>query len=393
MFDRLTMPPPDKILSLMSVFRDDPRPEKIDLGVGVYRDADGRTPIPRAVKEAERRLLAAQTTKTYVGPAGDPAFRDRLAALVFGPGMPRERIRGVQTAGGAGALSVLAGLVAAARPGATVHVPDPTWINHVAILTDNRLKLASYRYLGQGGARIDFDGLLAHLRTAAAGDVVLLHGCCHNPSGADLDGAQWRRLAALLADRGLVPFVDLAYLGFGDGLDEDAFAVRLLADAVPEMLVAVSCSKNFGIYRDRTGAAFVLGRNAGEAATAEGHMVVRNRILYSMPPDHGAAVVRTVLEDPGLEADWRAELDAMRGSVQDLRRVLAAAFARLTNGTDYAFLETDKGMFSLIGVTPDQARRLREDHAIYVVEDGRINVAGLRLDQVDRFARAVLSVP
>lgn len=392
MFDRLTMPPPDKILSLMAIFRADPRPKKIDLGVGVYRDAEGLTPVLRTVKEAERRVLAGQATKTYVGPAGDPAFTAALRDLVFGEAAPAGRLRGVQTTGGAGALSVLAGVVATARPGARVHVPDPTWVNHVAILTDNRLPVVPYRYLGRGPERLDFPGMAADLAAAQPGDVVLLHGCCHNPSGADPTPEQWRAIARTLAERDLLPFVDLAYLGFGDGLDADAHAVRLLAGTVPEMLVAVSCSKNFGIYRDRAGAAFALARDPDAGAVVEAHMAVRNRLLASMPPDHGAAVVRTILEDPALAAGWRAELAAMRGAVQAMRERLAAEFARLTNGSDHAFLARDKGMFSLIGTTPDQARRLREEHAIYIVEDGRINVAGLRADQVDRFCRAVLAV-
>ena len=392
MLDALRMPPPDKILSLMSIFREDARPEKMDLGVGVYRDANGTTPILAAVKEAERRVLAAETTKTYLGPAGDPVFCDLVRDLVFGPGGPRDRIRGVQTTGGGGALSVLAGLVAAARPGATVHVPDPTWVNHGSILRDNGLAISPYPYLARGRRGIDFDGMMGHLRTVPAGDVVLLHGCCHNPSGTDLSHDQWRSVAALLAERELLPFVDLAYLGFGDGLEEDAFAVRLLAGTVPEMVVAVSCSKNFGIYRERTGAAFALTRTAEEAAVAREHMTVRNRILYSMPPDHGSAIVRTILSDARLASEWRTEVDAMRGNIQALRTALAAAFARLTNRDDYAFLATDKGMFSMIGVTPEQVRRLREEHAIYMVEDSRFNVAGLRLDQVERFAKAVLAV-
>ncbi|WP_293863887.1 amino acid aminotransferase [uncultured Alsobacter sp.] len=391
MLDHLQMPPPDKILSLMAMFREDPRPEKMDLGVGVYRDASGTTPILAAVKEAERRVLAAETTKTYLGPAGDPVFCDLVADLVFGAGRPKDRLRGVQTTGGGGALSVLAGLVAAARPGATVHVPDPTWVNHGSILRDNGLSISAYPYLARGHRGIDFDGLIGHLGAVPAGDVVLVHGCCHNPSGTDLTRDQWQRLAALLAERGLMPFVDLAYLGFGDGLEEDAFAVRLLAAIVPEMVVAVSCSKNFGIYRERTGAAFALARTADEAAVAREHMTVRNRILYSMPPDHGSAIVRTVLSDAALAAQWRAELDAMRTGVQSLRDALAAAFARLTNRDDHGFLATDKGMFSMVGITPEQVRRLREEHAIYMVEDSRINVAGLRHDQVERFARAVLA--
>jgi aromatic-amino-acid transaminase len=392
MLGSLSMPPPDKILSLMALFREDPRPGKIDLGVGVYRDATGVTPVLDTVKEAERRLHAAETTKTYVGPAGDVAFTALVAKLVFGAAAPFERIRGIQTTGGAGALSVIAGLVAAARPGATVHVPDPTWLNHAAMLEDHGLRLAVYPYFSPGiEGRIDIDAMAAHLAAAPRGDVVLMHGCCHNPTGADLSPGQWERIAGVVARAGLVPFVDLAYQGFGDGLDEDAAGVRLLATLVPEMMVAVSCSKNFSIYRDRAGAAFVLAATAEEAAVAQSHMVVRGRIAYSMPPDHGASIVRIILEDPALAGRWRQEVDAMRGNVKALRQSLADAFRRLSNRGDFDHLTTDKGMFSRLDLTPDAVKRLREAHAIYIVEDGRINVAGLRAEEVDRFAAAVLA--
>jgi len=392
MFDDLTMPPADKILSLMPIFRRDDRANKIDLGVGVYRDASGTTPIPRAVREAENRIHSAQTTKAYVGPAGDPVFCDLVGKLVFGEEAPWDRIRGIQTPGGAGALTVLAGLISVARPGAAVHVPDPTWVNHVSILEDNGLRVVTYPYLDTATGEVNFDALLDHVSRSQRGDVVLLHGCCHNPTGADPSPSQWLALAEVIAERGLVPLVDIAYQGFGDGLDEDAFVVRLLAGMVPEMLVSSSCSKNFGIYRERTGAAFILAANADQADIAKAQLIVRARTAYSMPPDHGAAIVRTVLEDPTLAADWRAELDGMRSNILSLRQGLAASFRRFTNGGDYDFLARNKGMFSLIGVTPQEAVMLRERYAIYMVEDGRINIAGLRASQIDAFGEAVLAV-
>jgi aromatic-amino-acid transaminase len=392
MFDDLTMPPADKILSLMPIFRQDGRSNKIDLGVGVYRDASGTTPIPRAVREAEKRIHTAQTTKAYVDPAGDPVFCDLIGRLVFGEAAPWERIRGIQTPGGAGALTVLAGLIYLARPGAAVHVPDPTWVNHVSILEDNRLRVVTYPYLDSRTGEVDFDALLDHFSRAERGDIVLLHGCCHNPTGADPSRSQWQALAEIIAERGLVPLVDIAYQGFGEGLEDDAFVVRLLAGMVPEMLVSSSCSKNFGIYRERTGAAFILAANADRADAAKAQLTVRARVVYSMPPDHGSAIVRTVLEDPALAADWRAELDDMRSSILSLRQGLAASFRRFTNGSDYDFLAKNKGMFSLIGLTPREAVMLRERHAIYIVEDGRINVAGLQASQIDTFAEAVLAV-
>jgi aromatic-amino-acid transaminase len=366
MFDDLTMPPADKILSLMPIFRQDSRSNKIDLGVGVYRDASGTTPIPRAVREAEKRIHTAQTSKAYVGPAGDPVFCDLIGRLVFGEAAPWERIRGIQTPGGAGALTVLAGLISLARPGAAV--------------LDSRT------------GEVDFDALLDHFSRSERDDIVLLHGCCHNPTGADPSRSQWQALAEIIAERGLIPLVDIAYQGFGDGLEDDAFVVRLLAGMVPEMLVSSSCSKNFGIYRERTGAAFILAANANRADATKAQLTVRARIVYSMPPDHGSAIVRTVLEDPTLAADWRAELDGMRSNILSLRQGLAASFRRFTNGGDYDFLAKNKGMFSLIGLTPGEAVMLRERHAIYIVEDGRINVAGLQACQIDTFAEAVLAV-
>lgn len=392
MFESLTVPPPDRILSLIPLFKADTRPEKIDLGVGVYRDATGRTPIMRAVAEAERRLIASETTKAYVGPAGDALFCEQMTDIVFGTAAPRERIRAVQTPGGAAALTLLAGVMALARPGATVHVPEPTWVNHVAILSDFGFKLAAYPYLDLERGVADVPRLLAYLETVPAGDVVLLHGACHNPSGADLAPDDWRAVAEIVKARGLVPFVDLAYQGFGDGLDEDAFGVRLLAETVPTLIVAASCSKNFGIYRERTGLAFVVGPTPAIAEAVKAQMVVRARVGYSMPPDHGSAIVRTILADPALTADWRAELEEMRAGVANLRHALADTFRRLRNDDRYEFLRQAKGMFSLLGTTVEQAVRLREEHAIYIVEDGRINIAGLRLDQVETFCKAVLAV-
>ena len=392
MFANLTMPPPDKILSLIPIYRQDTRAHKIDLGIGVYRDASGNTPIFRAVREAERRILELQDTKAYVGPAGDAVYCELITRLVFGETAPFDRLRAIQTPGGAGALTILAGLIAGARPDATIHVPDPTWVNHVAIFRAHGLDVVTYRYLDPDTGLVDFDAVSRHLSTVPRGDVILLHGCCHNPTGADLDHAQWRAVAEIVERRGLIPMIDIAYQGFGDGLQEDAFAVRLLASAVPEMLVASSCSKNFGIYRERTGTAFVLAASPAEADTARAQMVVGARNGYSMPPDHGSAIVRTVLEDTLLAQDWRAELETMRLNISSIRNALSSAFRRTTNDARFDFLAQNKGMFSRLKVTPQDALRLREEFAIYLVEDGRINVAGLRSDQIDYFVDAVRAV-
>ncbi|MDC7784361.1 aspartate/tyrosine/aromatic aminotransferase [Rhodoplanes sp. TEM] len=392
MFETLAAAPPDPILSLIGLFRDDPRPGKIDLGIGVYRDAAGHTPILRTVREAERRLYESETTKTYVGPAGDPAFCAAVAGLVFGEAHPGDRLRAVQTPGGAGALRVLAGLIARSRPGVTVWVPDPTWVNHISILADAGLPVRPHPYFDPATGGVRVDAMLDALRGAAPGDVVLLHGCCHNPTGASLTAADWDAVCDVITSRNLFPFVDLAYQGFGDGLEEDAYAVRLFARRLPEMVVAVSCSKNFGIYRERTGAAFVLATDAARAAVAHSQLVVVARITYSMPPDHGGAIVRIILADPSLTADWKAELAAMRGYVVGHREALAEAFRRRTNTDRFDFLTTHRGMFSLLGTTPEQAARLRAEHAVYIVADGRINLAGLRDDQIEPFVAAVAAV-
>lgn len=392
MFNELIMPPPDKILSLMPIFRQDQRAGKIDLGVGVYRDSAGVTPIPRSVKEAEKRILARQDTKAYVGPAGDPVYYDLMTRVVFSDDVPLDRIRAIQTPGGAGALAVLIGLIARHSPEATVLVPNPTWVNHVGIIEDHGLAIRTWPYLDLATGGVSFDAMKRAVAELKAGDVMLLHGCCHNPTGADLSQEEWRELAALLLKKNILSLVDIAYQGFGDGLEEDAFGVRYLASVMPEMLVASSCSKNFGTYRDRIGTAFVLAETPERAAVVQAHLAVGARLGYSMPPDHGAAIVRTILEDAALTADWRAELDGMRANIVSLRKALSESFRRYTNSSRYDFLERNKGMFSLIGITPEQATRLREEFAIYVVEDGRINVAGLRPDQVDTFAKAVIAV-
>ncbi|MCM2450028.1 aspartate/tyrosine/aromatic aminotransferase [Agrobacterium vitis] len=386
------MPPPDKILALMPIFRQDSRSHKLDLGVGVYRDASGITPVLRAVREAEARILRDQTTKAYIGPAGDAVYCDLMTKLVFGDHAPCERIRAIQTPGGAGALAVICGLIAKSAPNATLLVPDPTWVNHLSIIEDNGLAVKRWPYLDPTTGGVDFEALKQVVCSAKAGDVMLLHGCCHNPTGTDLNQAQWRELGMLLIDKGVVPFIDIAYQGFGDGLDEDAFGVRYLATTVPEMLVASSCSKNFGIYRERTGVAFVMGQTSKQAEIAAAQMVVRARIAYSMPPDHGSRIVSTILGDADMSADWRAELEDMRNTIVSLRQALAKAFQLRSQGNHYDFLTANKGMFSKLGVTPQQVERLRNEFAIYMVEDSRINIAGLRHEQIDSFVEAVVCV-
>lgn len=391
MFETLKPAAPDGILALMSLYRDDPRADKMDLGVGVYRDETGATPVMRAVREAERRLHEGQATKTYLGLAGDTAFNALMIGLVLGEGADRARLRAAQTPGGTGALRQLADLIRLARPDATVWAPDPTWPNHLPILRAAGLKIASFPYYDPAQG-ITLDAAIAALKGAAAGDVVLLHGCCHNPTGADLSLDQWRAIGGLAVERGLIPFVDIAYQGFGQGLDEDAAGVRLLAGMVPEMLVAASCSKNFSVYRDRAGAAILLARTAGEADIAYSQLLGVGRGIWSMPPDHAAACVRIVLEDAALRADWQAELDAVRARMLALRQGFADALHQKSNSARFDFVAGQRGMFSRLGLTPDEVTRLRDEHGVYIVGDSRFNVAGLPGGRLDELAAKVVSV-
>jgi aromatic-amino-acid transaminase len=392
MFDRLSDQPADKILALMAAYRDDPRPGKIDLGVGVYRDAAGLTPVMRAVKAAERRLVEEETTKSYTALAGDPAFAAALTGLILADAVERARIAAVATPGGTGAVRQALELIRLAAPQARVWLPDPTWPNHTSILRYLGIPAATYRYFDAATCGVDIGGMLADLGQVAAGDVVLLHGCCHNPTGADPTPAQWQEIVAAVTARGALPLIDLAYQGFGDGLAEDAMATRAIAAAAEECLIAASCSKNFGIYRERTGLLLAVARDARMAGVTQQNLAFLNRQNYSFPPDHGARVVTMILSDPALRADWEAELAAMRRSMRDLRADLAAELRRLTNSDRFAFIASHRGMFSRIGATPAQVERLRAEHGIYMVGDSRINIAGLNPATVPVLARAMVAV-
>ncbi len=392
MFESLTAAQPDKILALIGQFREDPRPGKIDLGVGVYKDANGHTPVMAAVREAEKRLYATQNTKSYVGMAGDPLFDSLMIGLVFGSDADSSRIRAAQAPGGSGALRILAELIARSKPNATVWLSDPTWPNHVPLIRAAGVTTRDYPYFDAATGMVRFDAMMEALKKANPGDIVLLHGCCHNPTGANLDRGQWEAVADLLASRGLFPFVDLAYQGFGDGLEEDAYGVRLLASRVPEMVVAASCSKNFAVYRDRVGTAFLMGKNAAEADIAFSQLLGVARGMYSMPPDHAAAAIRIILQDEKLTAEWKDELESMRLRMVSLRERFADALRRQSNSDRFDFLARHRGMFSRIGATPEQVEKLRSDHGVYMVGDSRINVAGLPDNGLDALAAAVVSV-
>jgi len=390
MFDRLGEQPADKILSLMSAFRADPRAGKVDLGVGVYKDATGNTPVMRAVRAAERRLVEAQTTKAYTALAGDPAFADAMIALVLGDAVPRAAVAAVATPGGTGAVRQAFELVRMANPAAKVWASDPTWPNHLSIIRHLGIPLESYRYFDEATRGLDREGMLADLARVAPGDVVLLHGCCHNPTGVNPDADDWARIIAVLQERGAVPMVDLAYQGFGDGLGEDAAATRAIASAFPECLIAASCSKNFGIYRERTGILMAVMQDAGRRDLVQGNLAYLNRQNYSFPPDHGARVVATILGDPELRADWEAELEEIRAGMLALRAQLADELKRLTNSDRFEFIRSHRGMFSRLGASPGQVERMRAAHGIYMVGDSRINIAGLNRDTVPVLARAIV---
>lgn len=392
MLETLKAPPPDKIIELIGLFAADPRTDKLDLGVGVYKDAQGRTPIMRAVKAAEQRLWQQQTTKAYTALLGDAVFLGGLQQLIFGDAVAAERIAGAQTPGGTGAVRQLFELARLANPGVTVWLSDPTWPNHPAILKHLGIPARSYRYFDAATLGVDFDGMIADLGAAAPGDLVLLHGCCHNPTGANLDLAQWRAVTELCLQHRLVPMIDLAYQGFGDGLAEDVAGLRLMAGAVPELLVAASCSKNFGVYRDRVGAAFAVTATPAEAPVARGNLGTLNRLTYSFPPDHGAAIVGIILGDAELRADWQAELEAMRLNMLTLRGGLAAALRKASNSDRFDFVARHRGMFSRLGASPEQVAALRAEHGVYMMGDSRINVAGLPADGLDRLAAAIIAV-
>ena len=392
MFEKLQAQPADKILALMQMFRDDPRETKVDLGVGVYKDATGLTPVMRAVKAAEQQIWEAQDTKVYTGLAGDPAFADAMIALVLGDAVPRSTVAAAATPGGTGAVRQAFELVQMAKPDARVFVSDPTWPNHLSILKYLGMEMVPYRYFDNETRGVDFDGMIADLKTAEAGDVVLLHGCCHNPTGANLNATEWDAVIAVLQETGATPMIDIAYQGFGDGLEEDAAATRKLVAAVPECLIAASCSKNFGIYRERTGLLMAVAANAEAHTLNQQTLAFLNRQNFSFPPDHGARIVTTILNDPALKADWMAELEEVRISMLGLRQQLAGELQRLSGSDRFGFLAEHRGMFSRVGTTPEKVEEMREKHGIYMVGDSRMNIAGLNAQTVPILAAAIVDV-
>ena len=374
----------DSLLVLIALANADPRPGKIDVGVGVFRDSLGNTPILKVMKEAERRLVDTQITKAYLGSAGDKRFAELLRPILLGHHAEDERVAGLQTPGGCGALRLGFELIATANPNARVFVGTPTWPNHPPIISSVRLERVDYPYYERGQGTIRFEDMAKALQSGEPGDVALLHGCCHNPTGADLGEDQWREVARIVTERGLIPLIDIAYQGFGRGLEEDAFGVHLMLEACDEVIIAQSCDKNFSVYRDRVGSLWVKTGAKSATQTAMAHVFQRAREMWSMPPDHGAAAIHIILDDPELRARWLVELTAMRERINTVRQRIASANPRL------AFIGRQFGMFSMLPLSKEQVLKLREDNAIYMADSGRFNVVGLSDDQIDRFIGAVV---
>jgi aspartate aminotransferase len=392
MFETLKQQPADKILALVQKFKDDPTPHKIDLGVGVYKNAQGVTPVMRAVKAAEHQLWQQETTKSYVGLTGDPAFSDAVIDMVLGDAVRRGTVAAAATPGGTGAVRQAFELAKLANPNVRVFVSNPTWPNHVSILAYLGIEMVPFRYFDAATCGLDFEGMMMDLAEAKAGDVVLLHGCCHNPAGANPNSSQWQAVVDLLAKTGATPMIDIAYQGFGDGLQEDATATRLITSSLPETIIAASCSKNFGIYRERTGLLMAVSQDASKHLVTQGTLAYLNRQNFSFPPDHGARLVTMVLTDPDLCEDWKVELEQVRLGMLDLRQQLASELQARAGSDRFSFLARHRGMFSRLGTTPEMVERLREEHAIYMVGDSRMNIAGLNAQTVPILAQAIIDV-
>ena len=392
MFENLKPKAPDAILKLIGEHKNDPRAEKVDLGVGVYRDADGNTPILRSVKKAEHWLVGTQSSKAYLGSRGDSDYCDAIQKLVFGEHATSDRIATLQTPGGSGALRVAADVALRANPDAKMWVSDPTWNNHVPLLGEAGIRLAAYPYYDAERNQLRFDAMVKSLLDAAVGDLLLLHGCCHNPTGMDFSTVQWDQVADLIVERQLIPFIDLAYQGFSASLDDDAYGVRMLFDRVPEMFVTQSCSKNFGLYRDRVGALSLVAKNAATASIVDSQALSIVRTMYSLPPDHGGAVVAHILNDVELRSAWQAELDEMRNRLLEMRGLLVAALAEFVPEHDFSHIARTTGMFCYLGVTAEQVARLKGERGVYLVDSSRINVCGINAANVRYLAESIASV-
>ena len=394
MFDSLAVLPPDSILGLAAACRADSNPDKVDLTLGVYMDETGLCPVFEAVQQAQRDLVQEEMTKVYMPPQGDAAYLEGVQTLVLGEerrALLGDRLTAVQTPGGCGAVRLGAEVIFAAAPTATVWVSDPTWPVHIPLMGSVGLQFKSYRYYSSAIRGLDFTAMREDLEAASPGDIVLLHGCCHNPSGVDPNAEQWQALATFMAERALVPMVDFAYQGMGAGLSEDAAGLRCLIDHVPEMIIAVSSSKNIGLYRERAGAVMFLGGDARAAEAMASQAVSAARRVYSMPPAHGALLAGRVLSSAALRVQWEAELAQICQRINGLRRDFCDALIAKTD-RDFAFISEEHGMFSFLGLSVEQAQRLRNEKSVYVLDSSRINIAGLNAGNMDRVVNAVSAV-
>jgi aspartate aminotransferase len=392
LFESLQTMPADAILGLLTEHRNDPRPEKIDLGVGVYRNAAGETPVLATIKKAEQRLLRTQTSKAYIGTAGDADFNTAVQAMTFAGAVPDDRLVTIQTPGGSGSLRVAAGLLLRAREDATIWFGEPTWANHMPLLGGAGLTLKPFPYYDPEKHIIHVDAMLDALRAIPKGDVILLHACCHNPSGFDPSEAEWREIADVIAERELLPFIDAAYQGLARNIDDDVFAIRHLATLVPEMIVSTSCSKNFGLYRDRVGSLSLMSATADSLGVLASQANNYVRTVYSMPPDHGAAAVSIILADDKLRAEWLVELKDMRDRLKAMRGLLYNALLEKVPGQDFSHLVRATGMFCFLGISAENIVRLKKDFGIYMVDDSRINVAGITADNVEYLSDSIAAV-
>ncbi len=394
MFGSLKALPADPILGLLAKYREDTNPQKIDLGVGVYKDEAGHTAILDCVKKAEKYRYDNEDTKVYIGPTGSPLFNDEMSKLIFGNHkvLIENRARTVSTPGGTGALRVAAEFIKSCKAGATIWVSNPTWANHTGLFQAAGLTVKTYPYYDYENKNLDFDGMLAALKEVKADDAVLLHACCHNPSGMDLNQAQWQQVAEIAKNIGFLPVIDMAYQGFGDGLDEDAYGLRLMADSVKEMLVCSSCSKNFGLYRERIGATTIIGASANAADIANSVLLSVVRCIYSMPPAHGAALVETILNSDELRHQWYGELKEMRDRINGNRQLIVDKLKENGVTRDFSFITRQKGMFSFLGITPEQVQQLQDEYSIYMVGSSRMSIAGIANSNVDYLAQSIAKV-
>jgi aspartate/tyrosine/aromatic aminotransferase len=393
LFEKLSAMPQDAILKVIAEYQADTREDKIDLGVGVYRDAAGNTPILSTVKKAEQHLVDTQSTKSYLGSSGADAFNQAIQRLTFGEEAGQsDRIVTLQTPGGSGSLRVAAGVILRANKDVSIWAGEPTWANHIPLLGSAGIEMKSYPYYDAGTKHLRFDDMLTALHEIPAGDIVLLHGCCHNPTGMDLSEKQWLAVTEVVASRGLLPLIDIAYQGFANGINEDNFGVREMFARVPEMIVASSCSKNFALYRDRVGSLSFVSKDNSSVATIRSQANNIVRTMYSMPPDHGAAVVSHILQNDELRAEWVAEVSAMRERLRSMRVLVGAALRDKAPEHDFSNIEDGNGMFSFVGISNEQVERLKSEFAVYMVGSSRINVAGITEQNADHLTSSIAAV-